>query len=197
MPETMKPHNRIIMASAKLGQWLSAALDDPNVCEEMKADIREWFSAGEPVAGWNNRRPAQQSEPVAVVREIETVTGDYLTDPGEPFYRIEFGGYCADFSYREAAENFAAQINALVANPPHPLADHGLTSTPVDDREPSDDVVEAVAKAIHEADPDVGVSWAEWVSYAKKHPDHLQSIEYVRRQARVALSAMKRDQTER
>ena len=27
----------------RLGSWLSAALDDPDVCEEMKADIRAWF----------------------------------------------------------------------------------------------------------------------------------------------------------
>lgn len=31
-----------------IGRWLSAALDDPQVCEEMKADIRAWFDAGEP-----------------------------------------------------------------------------------------------------------------------------------------------------
>lgn len=29
-----------------VGSWLSAALDDPSVCEEMKADIREWFEGG-------------------------------------------------------------------------------------------------------------------------------------------------------
>lgn len=29
-----------------VGSWLSAALDDPSVCEEMKADIREWFDGG-------------------------------------------------------------------------------------------------------------------------------------------------------
>lgn len=50
-------------------------------------------------------------EPVATVREIETVTGDFLNEPGQPFYRIEINGYCADFDYREAAENFAAAIN--------------------------------------------------------------------------------------
>lgn len=27
----------------RIGSWLSAALDDPAVCEEMKADIRAWF----------------------------------------------------------------------------------------------------------------------------------------------------------
>jgi hypothetical protein len=45
----MHPVGRAVMASARLGKWMSAALDDPNVCEEMKADIRAWFSAGEPV----------------------------------------------------------------------------------------------------------------------------------------------------
>ncbi|WP_453978601.1 hypothetical protein [Brevundimonas sp. Marseille-Q4549] len=29
-----------------VGSWLSAALDDPKVCEAMKADIREWFDNG-------------------------------------------------------------------------------------------------------------------------------------------------------
>jgi len=27
----------------KIGSWLSAALDDPGVCEDFKADIRDWF----------------------------------------------------------------------------------------------------------------------------------------------------------
>lgn len=44
-----KPAHRAVMASVALGAWMSAALDDPNVCEAMKADIREWFSAGEPM----------------------------------------------------------------------------------------------------------------------------------------------------
>lgn len=29
----------------RIGMWLSAALDDPAVCAEMKADINEWFEA--------------------------------------------------------------------------------------------------------------------------------------------------------
>ena len=41
---------RAVMASVNLGAWMSAALDDPKVCDAMKADIREWFSAGEPVS---------------------------------------------------------------------------------------------------------------------------------------------------
>lgn len=40
--------HRAVMANVRLGKWMSAALDDPNVCEEMKADIREWFSSGHP-----------------------------------------------------------------------------------------------------------------------------------------------------
>jgi hypothetical protein len=43
------PAHRAVMASVKLGAWMSAALDDPNVCDAMKADIQEWFSAGEPM----------------------------------------------------------------------------------------------------------------------------------------------------
>ncbi len=35
--------------SINLGKWLSAALGDPAVCEEMKADINAWFKAGEPL----------------------------------------------------------------------------------------------------------------------------------------------------
>lgn len=32
----------------RVGRWLSAALDDPQVCDEMKADIRAWMKAGRP-----------------------------------------------------------------------------------------------------------------------------------------------------
>jgi len=43
------PAHRAVMASVKLGAWMSAAMDDDKVCDAMKADIREWFSAGEPM----------------------------------------------------------------------------------------------------------------------------------------------------
>jgi len=49
------------------------------------------------------------------VREVETVTGDFGTEPGTPFYRIEIGGYCADFDCREGAQNFANAIQAAFA----------------------------------------------------------------------------------
>jgi len=30
-------------ANERIGSWLSAALEDPSVCEEMKEDVRYWF----------------------------------------------------------------------------------------------------------------------------------------------------------
>lgn len=47
------------------------------------------------------------------VQRIETVDGDCMTEEGEPFWRIEINGYCADFDYEEAANNFADAIRAL------------------------------------------------------------------------------------
>ena len=44
-----KPAHRAVMASVKLGAWMSAAVDDPAVCDAMKTDILEWFSSGEPM----------------------------------------------------------------------------------------------------------------------------------------------------
>jgi hypothetical protein len=41
---------KIRTASEKVGAWLSAALEDPKVCDEMKADVNEWFEAVFPVA---------------------------------------------------------------------------------------------------------------------------------------------------
>ena len=42
---------RFRSASLVVGKWLSAALDDPDVCDEMKADIEAWFNAfGDPLA---------------------------------------------------------------------------------------------------------------------------------------------------
>jgi hypothetical protein len=32
-------------ANQRLGSWMAAALDDPQVCAEMKADITAWFAA--------------------------------------------------------------------------------------------------------------------------------------------------------
>ena len=38
-----------LVASEALGGWMSAALEDPKVCAEMKADINAWFAALEPM----------------------------------------------------------------------------------------------------------------------------------------------------
>lgn len=35
----------LLEASLKLGDWMSAALEDQNVCEQMKSDINAWFEA--------------------------------------------------------------------------------------------------------------------------------------------------------
>lgn len=35
-------------ANAKVGTWFSAALEDPKVCESMKADLNEWFMVTKP-----------------------------------------------------------------------------------------------------------------------------------------------------
>jgi hypothetical protein len=51
--------------------------------------------------------------PMVEVQKIQTVTG-YFSEPGTPFWRIEIGGYCADFDYEQAAQNFATAINTLV-----------------------------------------------------------------------------------
>ena len=113
-----------------------------------------------------------------LVREIETVTGDFCTEPGEPFYRIEIDGFCADFDYREAADNFAAAINARIAARPAV----------------GEDVVERVARALCSAEtggpigyfPDGspmrndGV-WSEFDE--RQHEDWRNS-------ARVAIAAM-------
>ena len=37
-------------ADVKIGAWLSAALEDDNVCAEMKVDITRWFTARESMA---------------------------------------------------------------------------------------------------------------------------------------------------
>jgi hypothetical protein len=33
------------IADERIGAWLSAALEDPNVCREMKKDIMDWFDS--------------------------------------------------------------------------------------------------------------------------------------------------------
>lgn len=41
----MNELTRLEVANDMVGRWLSAALDDPKVCEQMKADINVWMEA--------------------------------------------------------------------------------------------------------------------------------------------------------
>jgi hypothetical protein len=44
----------------RIGSWLSAALDDPNVCDEMKADIEAWMAGrSQKEQGWRGSKAAQ------------------------------------------------------------------------------------------------------------------------------------------
>jgi hypothetical protein len=38
----------ISLHESSVGKWLSAALGDPAVCDEMKCDIRSWLDAAHP-----------------------------------------------------------------------------------------------------------------------------------------------------
>lgn len=52
--------------SDALGRWLSAALDDPTVCAEMKADISAWFAAGQPLPAQAVGEGARSSKDFAI-----------------------------------------------------------------------------------------------------------------------------------
>lgn len=45
--ERDKDAAKLRAANDRIGPWLSAALEDPQVCAEMKADIAAWFAAFE------------------------------------------------------------------------------------------------------------------------------------------------------
>ena len=50
-----------------VGKWLSAALDDPNVCDEMKADINEFFLAN---SATSSERVSNASELEARIEQL-------------------------------------------------------------------------------------------------------------------------------
>ena len=62
-----------VRASVAVGGWLSAALDDPNVCDAMKADINRWFSAG--FLYLDEVRKLMQTEREALEAENERLRG--------------------------------------------------------------------------------------------------------------------------
>lgn len=48
----MEEVERLMQSNDKVGGWLSAALEDENVCKEMKADINAWFDSHVRHAKW-------------------------------------------------------------------------------------------------------------------------------------------------
>jgi len=47
------------LTDAKVGKWLAAALEDPNICDEMKSDIVEWFDERKYDAGIDGSEETQ------------------------------------------------------------------------------------------------------------------------------------------
>jgi len=84
----------------------------------------------------------------------------------------------------EAATAFCIET-PLYARPTPP--DTGLVGELVE--------AEAIAKAMFEADPDVGCTWEEWVAYATEHRNHMQDVEFTRRQARAVAALSKAKDT--
>ena len=74
------PKHAMEAATDGLAKWLSAALDDPNVCAEYKRDINTWFAA-------QAQQPAQ--EPAAPVQEPITKA---LIELLELWYRTRESG---------------------------------------------------------------------------------------------------------
>lgn len=102
-----------------------------------------------------HRLAAQAHEPcadVVEVRKVETVTGDFMQDEGEPFWRIEIGGYCADFDHEQAARNFAAAIAAMRPESERAGIVAWLRSLPNDEWYP-DHVADAIERGDHIKEP--------------------------------------------
>lgn len=76
------------------------------------------------IACWNTRQAHSIPGDVGtvVVEKIETVSGDFGTEPGEPFWRVRIGEQCADFDFEQAARNFADAINRVAAFTPSALS---------------------------------------------------------------------------
>ena len=76
-----------VQASVDVGGWLSAALDDPNVCDAMKTDINRWFSAG--FLYLDEVRKLMQTERESLeaenerLRKLTCATWFYMPDEGD------------------------------------------------------------------------------------------------------------------
>lgn len=62
-------------ATYRIGRWLSAALEDPNVCAEMKSDINAWMEAGKP-----NVQPSGNASAEARLRGVLEKTSRALEE---------------------------------------------------------------------------------------------------------------------
>lgn len=93
---------------------LAAVIEDRKWCKMSEADAISVVRAAEAryLAALSPAPDARERERIEV-HKIETVAGDFYTEPGEPIWRIILNGYCADFPSEQAARNFADQIERL------------------------------------------------------------------------------------
>lgn len=100
-----------------VGSWLSAALDDPKVCAEMKADIREWFDNG------GHLRPdaltaMEPGEPIGDGRFMyrTTVMGErHIVEAASGFVRVKLPynyAFTDNATQRRDAEKIVAALGA-------------------------------------------------------------------------------------
>lgn len=86
--ERKRLQNEIVQRSRKasiaLGSWMSAALEDPEVCDAMKSDIREWVSSGEPgPVHFATTEPTVIPDFWALVERVETQVAAIAEPTGE------------------------------------------------------------------------------------------------------------------
>lgn len=92
-----------------VGRWLSAALDDPQVCEEMKGDIRAWMDAGMP-----NVQPS----------DVREAFGQIIDSA------MEWRPGPSNQSYIEARADFQAMLNAALRPAWQPIETAPRDGTP-------------------------------------------------------------------
>ena len=57
-------------ADVKIGSWLSAALEDDNVCAEMKVDITRWFTSRNKLTEALQQMQNDMEEAVGVIKQM-------------------------------------------------------------------------------------------------------------------------------
>jgi hypothetical protein len=72
MPASLEERRK---AAYALGDWLSAALDDPNVCQEYKDVINAWFDAGMP---YRQLLVEENAELKEQIRRLQLEADNYL-----------------------------------------------------------------------------------------------------------------------